>query len=79
MNQQRIIRTTLTVPSELWTKVRIEKWERGDESLNDVVIRALRMYFVVADFDSDEGLDHELYKLDPGLREGMTKALMEDE
>lgn len=37
-------RKTVTVPSELWAKVRIEKIQKGHESLSDVVVKALRKY-----------------------------------
>ena len=45
MNTEKIVRTTVEVPSSLWSKVRIEKIKRGDESLNDVVVRALEEHF----------------------------------
>lgn len=38
-------RKTVTIPAELWAKVRIRKIERGDEFLSDVVVRALKFYF----------------------------------
>lgn len=38
-------RKTVTIPSELWAKVHIEKIMKGDETLSDVVVRALKFYF----------------------------------
>jgi len=45
MKPKEYTRTTIEVPRELWAKVRVEKESRGDESLNDVVMRALKKYF----------------------------------
>ena len=43
------IRKTVTIPPELWAKVRIEKIQEGDEFLSDVVIRALEEHFIKTD------------------------------
>lgn len=49
--QRESIRKTVTIPSELWTKVRIEKIQKGDESLSDVVVRALEEHFQGEEID----------------------------
>jgi hypothetical protein len=38
-------RKTVTIPSALWAKVRIEKIQKGDETLSDVVVRALEEHY----------------------------------
>ena len=70
--QTDITRTTIEVPRLLWAKVHIDKLRRGDESLNDVVLRALKIYAELTQFKGS--LFAEFDKLDPTLGEAIKKV-----